>query len=84
MSICAKENLLSTDIWRRDFEHGIVVVNSSTNQATINLGDNFRYISGSQDAIANPGGVVSELVLPSFDAKILLTTKANDPLVRNN
>jgi hypothetical protein len=72
---------IGTDIWRRDFQHGIVVVNSSASSATIDLGDTFRYIKGSQDVVANPGGTVSELVLPSFDARILLTTKENDPLI---
>lgn len=73
--------MIATDIWRRDFQHGIVIVNSSANVATIDLGDTFRYIKGLQDAIANPGGIVSELVLSAYDARILLTTKENDPLI---
>jgi chitodextrinase len=72
---------IGSDIWRRDFQHGIVVVNSSASSATIDLGDTFRYIKGYQDVVANSGGTVSELVLPSYDARILLTTKENDPLV---
>ncbi len=72
---------IGTDLWRRDFQHGIVVVNSSASLANINLGDTFRHIKGSQDAIANSGQSVSELALPAYDARILLTTKTNDPLI---
>lgn len=72
---------IGTNIWRRDFQHGTAIVNSSASSATIDLGATFRYIKGSQDVLANPGGLVSQLVLSAYDARILLTTKDNDPLL---
>lgn len=69
------------NVWRRDFQHGIVVLNNNaTSTVTVDLGQEFKYINGQQDKIANPGGTVQLVTLPSQDARILLTTKFNDPL----
>jgi hypothetical protein len=73
--------LVSPNVWRRDFQHGIVILNNSTTTVNIDLGDKFRYLEGKQDSAANPGGLTQELSLTSRDARILLTTKENDPLI---
>ncbi len=74
------EEILS-NVWRRDFQHGIVVLNNNaTSTVKIDLGQEFRYIHGQQDTVANPGGITQELNILPRDASILLTTKANDPL----
>ncbi len=72
---------VSPNIWRRDYQHGIVLLNNTTSTVTIDLGDEFRYIDGQQDKVANPGGLTTSLVLTSRDARVLLTTEANDPLI---
>ncbi len=68
------------NIWRRDFQHGIVILNNSTSTVSVDLGDEFRYINGGQDRVANPGGTTQTVLLSAYDARILLTTENNDPL----
>ncbi|MFA6253273.1 MAG: putative glycoside hydrolase [Patescibacteria group bacterium] len=69
------------NVWQRDFQHGIVVLNNNaTSTVTVDFGQEFRYIHGQQDTMANPGGTTQSITLLAHDARILLTTKANDPL----
>ncbi|HOW35201.1 MAG TPA: putative glycoside hydrolase [Candidatus Omnitrophota bacterium] len=71
------------NIWRRDFQHGIVILNNNyygTPPATIDLGQEFRLINGVQDHVANSGATIQNLILPAVDARVLLTTVNNDPL----
>jgi chitodextrinase len=72
---------VSPNIWRRDFQHGIAILNNTAITATVDLGDEFRYIEGEQDKVANSGGVTRSVVLSAHDARVLLTTTKNDPLV---
>lgn len=79
---------ISAGVWRRDFQKGIVIVNSNLTSRTVNLNGQFRYLSGTQDAIANPGGDTSVVTLAGVDGRILLRplcTKnpLNDPLCIN-
>lgn len=70
------------NVWERDFQHGIVLLNNNaTSTVTINLPLEFRYISGRQDSVANPGGATQTVSIKPRDARILLTTKNNDPLI---
>jgi hypothetical protein len=65
----------NTDVWRRDFEHGIVLVNSSSQPVTIPLGGVFVKINGAQDRTVNDGATVTEITLPPQDGIILLYPK---------
>ena len=60
------------DIYRRDFEHGIVLVNASTDQVTIPLGGTFKKINGTQDRSVNEGTTVNDVTIPPVDGIILL------------
>lgn len=73
------------DVWRRDFEQGIALVNSTGELATVDLGGEFEKITGKQDSVTNDGSIVSETDLAPNDGLILLKTSSslNDVLFAN-
>lgn len=62
----------NTDVWRRDFDHGIVLINATMEPARIELGGTFAKIDGTQDRSVNDGTRVREIVVPPRDGIILL------------
>ncbi len=58
-------------IWRRDFEHGIVLVNPSSLSRTVTLGPGLRRLAGKQDSGANNGSPVERLTLRPQDGIVL-------------
>jgi hypothetical protein len=62
----------SREVWRRDFEHGIALVNATHTQQTIPLDGIFRKIAGIQVPQINNGELVSEVTLNPLDGLILL------------
>ncbi len=60
------------DIWRRDFEQGITLVNATNNEARVRLGDEFEKLHGTQDPITNDGAIVSRVTVKPTDGIILL------------
>ena len=62
------------DVWRRNFENGISIVNSTGSNQTIDLGGEYEKIHGAQDARINDGAIVSEVSVPSEDGLVLLKT----------
>lgn len=67
---------LEARVWRRDFEHGIVVVNSTAASKTVALGGMYKRITGTQDATTNNGATVTSVDVPAFDAAILVRANA--------
>lgn len=59
-------------VWQRDFERGIVLVNSTDKPQTINLEAEYEKIRGAQDISVNDGSVVNRVTVPSKDGIILL------------
>ncbi len=64
----------SRQVWRRDFDHGIALVNATAQPTTIRLERPYRKIAGTQDATVNDGSTVSEVTVPPWDGIILLRT----------
>ena len=62
------------DVWRRDFEHGLSIVNSLDEAQAISLGGEFEHILGSQDTSVNDGSIVSDITLAGADGRVLLKT----------
>ncbi len=60
------------EVWRRDFSHGTVVVNTASSSKTIVFDGEFEQIHGKQDSSANSGRIVSSLVVPAKDGRILM------------
>lgn len=57
---------------RRDFEHGIVLVNSGAAAQAVELGGTFRRLRGTQDPITNDGSTVTSVTVPPGDGLVLL------------
>ena len=66
-------NVLKSSLWRRDFENGIVIVNS-TNEDKIFVFDKetFEKINGTQDKYINDGSKINYIKIASNDGIILL------------
>jgi hypothetical protein len=60
-------------VWRRDFDHGIVLVNPRGNGAkTVALGGTFKHLTGSQNPSLNDGSSVTSVTLQDRDGLVLL------------
>ena len=64
------------NVFRRDFDNGIVVVNATPNTRTIGLGGTFKRIKGTQDPVNN-GASLSRVTLPPYDSALLLRSSGN-------
>ena len=62
----------TSSIYRRDFEHGIVLLNPTTLTLTVPLERSFYRIRGSADPFTNNGARASQFVVPAMDALFLL------------
>ena len=66
----------STDItpgvWQRDFQNGIVLVNSTTASQKIQLANELEKIKGTQDKATNNGAIVKSVQVNPQDGLILL------------
>ncbi len=60
------------DLWRRDYDYGIVIVNATANTATVQLEDIYTKINGTQDRSVNDGSQVKEVTIAPHDGIILL------------
>jgi putative glycosyl hydrolase-like family 15 (GHL15) protein len=62
-------------VWRRHFERGIALNNSTSKSATIDLKKPYRHLRGSQNPSLNDGRAVTRINLPAHDGLILLNVK---------
>lgn len=60
------------DVFRRDFDHGISLVNAGDQTRTITLEHSYRHLDGTQDRSVNNGAVVTSVTIPPKDGVILL------------
>ncbi|MCR4279912.1 MAG: putative glycoside hydrolase [Candidatus Komeilibacteria bacterium] len=58
-------------IWRRDFDDGIVLLNSTSQDQRIKLDGEYEKIKGTQDKIVNNGRLVTSIDLPAQDGIIM-------------
>lgn len=61
----------NANIFRRDFENGIVIANGTPGPKTVPLADVFQHIEGTQDSINN-GNQVTKVNLGAYDAVLLV------------
>lgn len=80
-----KLNTYQADIWRRDFEHGITILNSTDKPKTVVLNGEYEKIHGIQDPKVNNGMIVNEVTVDTNDSIILMKTfaKIDDVLFPN-
>jgi hypothetical protein len=59
-------------VYRRDFEHGIALVNIGHTAQQVDLGRTYRHLSGITDRLVNNGTAVDRVTIPAQDGVILL------------
>lgn len=62
----------NADVFRRDFENAIVVVNATPSQRTVPLNGTFQRIRGTGQDPVNNGATVTQVTLPPYDAAVLV------------
>jgi len=62
----------SQEVWRRDFENGVVLVNPTMFAKTVKLEPGLRRLVGNQDPAINDGSPASLVTLASKDGIVLL------------
>ncbi|MCF7983816.1 MAG: carbohydrate binding domain-containing protein, partial [Thiohalocapsa sp.] len=62
----------NANVFVREFENGVVVVNATPHAEVVDLGETFRRIQGTGQDPINNGNRVTSVWLPAFDAAILV------------
>lgn len=68
----------NANVFRRDFDNGIVVVNATPSTRTVSLGGTFHRINGQQDS-TNNGATISNVTLPPHESAILIRRENDLP-----
>ena len=61
-----------SNLYRRDFQNGIVLVNPAAQPMTVPLERDFRKIQGTRDAVTNDGSIVNQVTVYPSDALFLI------------
>jgi hypothetical protein len=61
-----------SNLWRRDFTNGTVLLNATNGPVTMNVGSGYRRIQGTQDRVTDSGAAVSSVTVPAQDALLLV------------
>jgi hypothetical protein len=67
------------NVYRRDFQNGVALVNATEGTTTVNLGGAFHKIKGTQAPKVNDGSLVTAVTLPPKDGLILLREADTTP-----
>jgi hypothetical protein len=70
---------IDAGLWRRDFDHGIVIVNPNPLPASVALGGTYRLISGAAEPDVNTGAFVNQVTVGANDALFLLSAAVTAP-----
>ena len=73
-----------TNLWRRDFQNGIVLVNPDIAPMTVPLERSYRRIQGVTDPITNDGAIVTQITVPPSDARFLIGDDQIPPAAVND
>ncbi len=76
ISVAGKKDF-APDVWKREFENGMAIVNSTASPQEVQLGAEYEKIHGTQDTTVNDGSIVTETTLDGYDGLILLKTTSN-------
>ncbi|MCK9439148.1 MAG: putative glycoside hydrolase [Patescibacteria group bacterium] len=72
-------------LWRRDFENGVVILNSSDKeQLYVFKQEEFQKINGIQDRTINNGSIINFIKIKPNDAVILLKRISSVATIKNN
>ena len=59
------------EVWRRDFEHGIALVNPTKQAVAVTLDRGFCRLKGKQDPVTNDGNPATSVLLQARDGIVL-------------
>jgi hypothetical protein len=62
----------NADVFRRDFDNAVVVVNATASPRTVDLGGSFQRIRGTGQDPINDGSTVRQVVIAAYDSAILI------------
>lgn len=62
---------LPNGVWRRDFQNGTVLNNSTSTAQTVSLSGSYWHLKGTQDPTVNDGAAVSSVTIPQGDGLFL-------------
>ena len=62
----------SRDVWRREYQHGTVIVNDSAGAKTVPLGGVWHKLRGRQAPAVNDGAYVTSVGVPAHDGVVLV------------
>jgi hypothetical protein len=67
------------NVYRRDYDGGVALVNPTDRAVTVDLGANFRKIRGAQVPSVNDGSLVNAVTLAPKDGVVLVRPTPGDP-----
>lgn len=67
----------ATNLWRRDFQFGAVLVNPSDTALQVPMGASWRHLLGTVDTAVNNGSLASTVTVRASDALFLLSTSSD-------
>ncbi len=59
-------------VWRRDFQYGVVLINSTNKEQSLKLDEEFERVHGRQDPDTNDGSITSRVTLAAESGILLL------------
>lgn len=63
---------VANGLWRRDFQYGVVLVNSTNTEQTVRLDEEFEHIHGKQDPLTNDGSITRHVTLAPESGVLLM------------
>ena len=68
---------IKEDVWRRDYENGLALVNPTDVSKFVDLGDDYEKIIGKQDPTTNNGAIVNKVQLNAHDGLVMRKVAQN-------
>jgi hypothetical protein len=63
---------IKKDVWLREYERGVVIVNATKNTEQITLAGEYEKLRGSQDPRVNDGSIITRVTVPAEDGIVLI------------
>lgn len=63
---------IKKDVWSRDYQRGIAIVNATKQSEQITLNGEFEKLRGSQDPRTNDGSIITRVTVPAEDGVVLI------------
>ncbi len=77
VSVSGQTNFNNNEVWRREYQNGVALVNPSQTDQTVDLGGDYEKIIGKQDPTVNDGSIVDQVVIKARDGIVMRKTTQN-------